>query len=397
MTKLSLCMIVKNEETSLPQCLESIKDVVDELIVMDTGSDDQTVAIAESFGAQVPSFTWCDDFAAARNAALSYVSGDWVLVLDADEVLNPHVVPKIRKAISDDQYLVVNLIRQEIGAMQSPYSLVSRLFRRHSDIRFSRPYHALIDDSVGQILKQEPTWQIAEIPTPAIFHSGYQPSAIAQANKTVRARQAMENYFQQNPHDPYVCNKLGALYLQIGKDSEGIKLLKQGLKSNRAESYVLFELHYHLANAYVRQQKLDQAAKHYQKAIAQPLLPQLKLGAYNNLGSLLLSVGDLANALRAYQTVIKIDPQFAVGYYNLGMALKAMGRNQEALSAYQRVINLNPDYAQAYQNLGVIYYKTGLITESLQAFKRAVELYQAQNRLEEAQKLQTGLQELGLG
>ena len=118
--KLSFCMIVKNEEASLPQCLNSVKDVVDEMVVLDTGSTDKTVEIAKEFGAKVYHFEWCNDLSAARNESLKYVQGDWVLVLDADEVLTPEIVPQMKQAMMSDRHLVVNLIRQEVGASQSP-------------------------------------------------------------------------------------------------------------------------------------------------------------------------------------------------------------------------------------------------------------------------------------
>lgn len=77
---------------------------------------------------------------------------------------------------------------------------------------------------------------------------------------------------------------MGALYLEIGKDNAGLKLLKQGLKSNKGSMGIIYELQYHLANAYVRKQKLESAVTHYQKAITLPIQDYLKLGAYNNLG-----------------------------------------------------------------------------------------------------------------
>ncbi|MBP5974452.1 glycosyltransferase family 2 protein, partial [Brasilonema sp. CT11] len=80
-------MIVKNEEATLSKCLGSVKNVVDEMVVLDTGSTDSTPQIAEKFGAKVHHFEWCNDFSAARNEALKYVTGDWILVLDADETL----------------------------------------------------------------------------------------------------------------------------------------------------------------------------------------------------------------------------------------------------------------------------------------------------------------------
>lgn len=79
----------KNEERYLAQCLSSVKDVIDEIIIVDTGSTDKTLEIAKSFNAKIFNFDWINDFSAARNFALNKCSGDWILYLDADEELNP--------------------------------------------------------------------------------------------------------------------------------------------------------------------------------------------------------------------------------------------------------------------------------------------------------------------
>ena len=86
--KLSLAMIVKNEESVLGHCLESVQGLVDEIVIVDTGSSDATVEIAEAHGARVFPFAWVNDFALARNYALDRCTGDWLLVLDADEAID---------------------------------------------------------------------------------------------------------------------------------------------------------------------------------------------------------------------------------------------------------------------------------------------------------------------
>jgi len=91
-------MIVKNEEAALARCLESVKALVDEMIIVDTGSTDKTVDIARGFGAEVHRFEWRDDFSAARNESLRYCKGDWALILDADEAIDPLDYEKIRNA-----------------------------------------------------------------------------------------------------------------------------------------------------------------------------------------------------------------------------------------------------------------------------------------------------------
>ena len=422
--KVSLCMIVKNEETSLPKCLGSVKDFVDEIVVLDTGSTDKTTQIAQQFGAKVHYFPWNNNFSSARNEALKYVTGDWILVLDADESLTSEIIPLIKSAISKEEYLVINLVRQEVGSTQSPYSLVSRLFRYHPNISFDRPYHALIDDSVTAILTQEPHWQIGYLPGVAILHTGYQKAVINEQNKYAKAAAAMEEFFASHPNDAYVCSKLGALYMQMGKIDAGMELLNRGLnqlignqvneekktlnkfKHSQSQKFavdfdedinydILYELHYHLGIAYTNLQNLSPAISHYQAAVKLPIYPLLKLGGYNNLGNLLKNVGDLPAAKIAYETAIKIDPNFVTGYYNLGMVCKAMGLFSEAIDAYNNAINLNPDYAEAYQNLGVVLLKIGDVSGSLEAFEYAISLHELNNP-EEAQRLHQGLKEMGL-
>ncbi|MDJ0553271.1 MAG: tetratricopeptide repeat protein [Microcoleaceae cyanobacterium MO_207.B10] len=391
---LSFCIIVKNEEKNLPRCLASVKDVVDEIVVLDTGSTDRTPEIAQDFGAKVHYFEWCNDFAAARNESLKYVTGDWVLVLDADEYLSPKIAPHIQAAIKSDRYILINLIREEIGAKQSPYSLVSRLFRNHPEIKFFRPYHAIIDDSLTEILAKESQWQIASLPEVAILHEGYQKGEITSKNKLQKARAAMESFLSNNPDDAYVCSKLGALYLEIGEREKGMELLLRGLKNLEIDKTILYELHYHLGIAYRQKQNREMAKSHYQIATELNILPKLKLGAYNNLGSLLKEEGNLQDAKTNYEIAVQIDPNFAVGHYNRGMVLKQIGWFTEAIAAYEKVIKIDSNYAEAYQNLGVVLLKVGKVPESLEAFGKAISLHEKYNPTE-AKRLRQGLETMG--
>ncbi|PSB19456.1 tetratricopeptide repeat protein [Phormidesmis priestleyi ULC007] len=394
---LSFCIIVKNEEAALPQCLASVRDVVDEMVVLDTGSTDNTIAIAQSFNAHVYSFEWCNDFSAARNESLKYVQGDWVLVLDADEVLVPEIIPELRQAICSPHHLLVNLVRQEVGAAQSPYSLVSRLFRRHRDIHFTRPYHAMVDDSVEAIVRHEPGWQIGYLPDVAILHYGYQASAIAARDKFAKARTIMEGFLANHPTDPYVCSKLGALYVEMGAKTRGLRLLEWGLQSiqnqSQIEAPILYELHYHLGCVYGEQNSL-QAEQHYQLAVQQSILPKLKLGAINNWGNLLKEKGDLVGAKALYEQALEIDPALAIAHNNLGITLKALGQFGDAIAHYQTAIDLQPNYAEAHQNLGVVFLKVGRVSESLAAFGQAIALHE-QTGSSEGDRLRKGLREMG--
>lgn len=390
----SLCAIVCNEAETLPRCLDSVRDFVDEMVVVDTGSTDDTPEIARDRGAEVFTFDWCDDFAAARNASLSYASGDWILVLDADEAFTPAIAPHLIDVMQRDDSLAINVLRQEIGAAQSPYSLVSRLFRSHPDIQFSRPFHELIDDSVAALVEREPHWNVISLDTVAIAHYGYEANAIASRQKLDRARRAMESHLAKASDDAYLCSKLGGLYVQSGEYDRAVALLHKGLALAPAEPAIAYELHFHLGLAYRQRQQWQLADRHYQTAIAQPVLPVVKLGAYVNGGALRQAGGDPVGAQAAFEQAIAIAPDFAIAHYNLGMALKAQKLWTQAIAAYERAIALDPDYAPARQNLAVVWLKLGDVAQSLRIFREAIALYERQGS-PEGKHLRVSLVEMG--
>jgi tetratricopeptide (TPR) repeat protein len=154
-------------------------------------------------------------------------------------------------------------------------------------------------------------------------------------------------------------------------------------------------LQYHLANAYVREQKLEAAVKHYQKAIALPIQDRLKLGAYNNLAGVFLSLQQWRLAEELYQFVLQMDPSFATAYYNLGLVYTHSGKLERGISAYQRAIELVPEYAEAHQNLGAAWLKYGNYTESAQAFQKAIALYKLKDP-QRAQFLSEEIKSIGM-
>ena len=96
---ISLCMIVKDEEKFLPTCLESVKGYVDEIIIVDTGSTDRTIEIARRYNAKIYCHAWENSFSKARNYSLKYATGDWILILDADEEIERKDAYKLRNVI----------------------------------------------------------------------------------------------------------------------------------------------------------------------------------------------------------------------------------------------------------------------------------------------------------
>jgi glycosyltransferase involved in cell wall biosynthesis len=396
MSSLSLCLIAKNEAHQLARCIESVRGLAEDVLVLDTGSTDGTPELARSLGARVEFFEWCNDFAAARNVALTHIASDWVLVLDADEWLLPGAIASIQKAIADPQTLVINLLRQEIGADQSPYSLVSRLFRRHPAIQFDRPYHAIIDDAVEALLAREPNWQIRALDEVAVAHDGYRADRIAALSKVDRARKAMEAFWEENPEDPYVCSKLGALYVSQGEGDRGLDLLKQGLRQAERDNHteLRYELHYHIGVAYARQQNWTLAQAHYRGAIAQPVLPMIKLGALVNLGHAYHCDGQLSDARAQYEAALAIDPDLAIAHAHLGTTLKASGDLRGALAHHRRAVDLAPTRPDFWQNFGAILLRGGNVPASLDAFGQAIALYQ-ERQDPEAERLTRELAAMG--
>lgn len=166
---LSLCMIVKNEEKHLVRCLYSVRDIVDEIIIVDTGSTDQTIDIAKVFGARVFEFPWTGDFSEARNHSLKQATGDWILILDADEVISAQDLDELKTLISKASTTpvaysittrnytrsvgVIGWVRNngQFSEEAGPGWVGSdkvRLFKRSADILFSGPVHEMVEESL---------------------------------------------------------------------------------------------------------------------------------------------------------------------------------------------------------------------------------------------------------
>ena len=390
---LSLSMIVRNEAERLERCLASVAGFVDEMVLLDTGSSDATIAIAESCGAVVHQLPWPGDFAPARNEALGHVKGDWVLVLDADEWLLPEARQPLQALMAEPDLLLINLLRQELGAAQSPYSNVSRLFRRHPAIHWSRPYHSMVDDSVLALLEKEPHWHLADCDVPALAHDGYRSDLLASGAKAERLRQAMEADLAANPGDPYACAKLGSLEVSEGNRERGIALLQQGLARCPASRHPeRYELLLHLAIALSSSSDPKHACQLYRQALELPLPPRLTLAARLNLAALLqepgtTSQGALEEACELCRQACAAAPELALGWLHLGISERRRGQLPAAIAAYRSALERDPSLAAAQQNLAVALLLSGDVPGARSGFRQAISLLEQQNRQSEAEAL----------
>lgn len=193
--KISLAMIVKNEEKHIKKCLESVKNAVDEIVVVDTGSVDNTVKLAKECGAKVFYFEWCDDFAAARNYAAEKCSGEWILVLDADEYVSLGSKENLEKFIEENgdsigRIEVHNKYEDESGiAFSSEY--ISRFYPRN--IKFKGIVHEQLDSAINRIKMEF-----------RVEHSGYY-----KVNKSQRNLPLLLKQLENNPKDTYTLYQIG--------------------------------------------------------------------------------------------------------------------------------------------------------------------------------------------
>ena len=219
---ISACLIVRDEEHHLEACLLSLQGVVDQICVLDTGSVDRTVAIAEEYGAQVEHFAWCKDFSAARNASLGMAQHPWILVIDADERLTAESRGPLKLAVTQDNALAWLVYQDNVTASGELRPLaVPRLFRNDPRIRFSRPVHENIMDSLIAIGHGAPRQVDVHL-----LHIGYLPEALSVRDKSQRNLEIQEAQWENDPADLFNAWKLATTLLPQGDSTRPLALLE---------------------------------------------------------------------------------------------------------------------------------------------------------------------------
>jgi GT2 family glycosyltransferase/thioredoxin-like negative regulator of GroEL len=214
----SLCMIVKDEEEMLPGCLEPIHEHVDELIVVDTGSTDRTVEIAESFGAKVIHFPWNGSFSDARNVGLDAATGDWLLYLDADEHVVAEDAPKLRSLLGKTWREGFHLAEtnytggDESGPAVTHMAL--RLFRNRPEYRFVGRIHEQKTHAMPMYLVER--WETAPI---RVLHYGYLKSRVSDKDKSRRNLELLEREAAEKP-SAFTSYNLGCEYARLGEHAQ---------------------------------------------------------------------------------------------------------------------------------------------------------------------------------
>lgn len=205
---LSVCMIVKDEEEHLPRCLEHISKFADEIIVVDTGSTDNTITIAQEFGAKIYYYTWRGDFAAARNESLRHATGEWILVLDADEVISESECNNLRQFINRalGNMYKVNIYNQAVDFTDTLVNQMIRLFKNSLGFYYEGTLHEQLRLPSGT------ECNISDSPI-CIKHYGYLPNNIEKKDKHQRNKTILENFLKDHPNNPFYLFNYGTQYM----------------------------------------------------------------------------------------------------------------------------------------------------------------------------------------
>ncbi len=214
---ISLCMIVRNEEDFLGDALTSVQGVVDEICIVDTGSTDGTVAIAESFGARISFFEWRDDFAGARNAALALATGAWIFVLDADERLAPDSRNLLRglrgvRPEGRGRWIRCRNYNDSQREIVASTNAIVRIFPNDPQIRYRGTLHEFVAR-----LGEERAIEADRTPI-EIVHHGYTHALMVARDKAERNLRVSRSALEAAPDDPVLVYNYAMSALLAGRN-----------------------------------------------------------------------------------------------------------------------------------------------------------------------------------
>lgn len=361
--RLSVCMIVRDEAATLARCLDSVHETVDEIIVVDTGSVDQSREIARKY-AKVRLFEqpWRDDFAAARNFALAQASGDWILSLDGDEYVGPEFMPTLRHLLSlpqqPDSYAFPVLALNEQGGEDPAHSLgsVPRLFPNDPAYRYRGRIHEMVYHAERPTLRY---FLLRQLP---IYHTGYQLQVRAAKDKRSRDMALMQRLIAEAPEAPEtqrIYYILGHMHETAGDLEQALAVYQQGMQTATAERFANDLLQVACVRVLQRMGRFDDiiaqqadiadhVALHFYLAQAFAQKGQATEALQTALQALRLSE---SQALNPDPLELKL-PQVTILYALAGLS-EQLGQSEDALYFLRRCLKASADpvYLQRYQRV----------------------------------------------
>ncbi|MFA3783814.1 glycosyltransferase [Melioribacteraceae bacterium 4301-Me] len=329
-------MIVKNEEKYLEACLDSVKNVVDEIVVVDTGSTDSTKKIAYKYGAKVYDFEWINDFSAARNFALSKSNGDWILYLDADERLNSKCIDELKKictARNDKAYLCKIINLDDTRGRPSIMSYV-RLFPKLEGVKFEGKIHEQIEPS---LIKNKIPIEKSNI---EIIHVGYDIQNKELKRKANRNLEILYKEYERTKSAYYAFQIAQSLHI-LDNEAEAIKYFLEALKDNNLKNEYKATAMRSLAVYLLDQQDLDTAREYIEKSIKtdpyQPLSYLVAAKIYAMLKDASKAIDFVKSALKLNRQQVLTSQNILVDEYTvlyLGLTIAAKFDDLQSLNYF---------------------------------------------------------------
>ncbi|MFT8352519.1 glycosyltransferase [Clostridium saccharoperbutylacetonicum] len=408
--QVSLCMIVKDEEEYLPRCLSSIKDIVDEIIIVDTGSSDKTVEIAKNFGAKVYYFKWNNDFSEARNESLKYATKDWILILDADDELNSESKETFKVLLNTEldekaiyHFETLSYYGNSIDNDNIAINLNPRLFKNNRGIHYEGKVH-------NQLISVEGDYN-AVCKEIKIYHYGYIDKRIISKDKRNRNISILNEQIKKTPNDGFVYFNLGNEYGALDDMDKALECYYKAYEKftpNTGYSSLLI-LRIIIANLKLKNYNkalefVDIGSSHYPKCtdfyfyksliwheLDRPTL-QIKalekcieLGeppselkfifgtwsyrAYYELGNVYMNYKDYNTAYNNYVEALKLKPDYIEPLYNIADVLKVQNVSLEEM---KRIIEESfPENKKDYYNIiADLFYHVGYYSTALEYIKK---------------------------
>lgn len=380
---ISLCMIARDEERVLGECLKSARPWFDEIIVVDTGSTDRTVEIAQEAGAQVFHFAWCDDFSAARNESLRHATGDWVFWMDADDTLPQECGRQLHDLAALAEERTTGFIAQvhiPAASGETGFTIVDhvKLFRNSPEHRFEGRIHEQILEPIhraGGRIERSHVF---------VVHSGYDYSPAGQTKKRERDLRILEKDLAERPGHPFVLFNIGMTAYHTKDFSKAESALRECLERSGPQESTVRKVYAMLAGCRLEQGDVSGAREWVERGLTlHPHDPELLFRA----GIIYRESGELEKARQSYLTLLSarevghIDSLDVTmtgfkAHHNLALIYQDEGNWQGAERHFRTAVNLEAQFVPSWLGLA--------------------ETLRRQNRWNELQEVQKVLNQLSL-
>jgi glycosyltransferase involved in cell wall biosynthesis len=369
--RVSLTMIVRNEEENLGECLKSVRHLVDEMVVVDTGSNDRTKVIASSLGAKVFDFTWVDSFARARNESLAHATGEWIFWLDADDRLDPENGERLKAVFSGlpRARIIGYSMKVECVARRGGSATVVdhvRLFPRHSGLRWEYRVHENILPSINR-LGGEIRWTDV-----TIHHYGYLDASLRE-KKRRRDQALLLKNIEELPEDPFIHFNLGHSFIDEGDLERAAHHLRESISRSEPHYSQVKKAYALLAQVERNRGELEKAIKVLEEGRRHhPENPELLYFS----GVFLHERGALTEAQACFERILESQSwpkefsSFDVGIlghktqHRLAMVLDDLGKTSAAESLLDEVRRTNPDYLPGLVDLAALRIRSNKLDQA---------------------------------